>query len=488
MKRPDDLFDRESEWRSLADFLKRPGPGVQLGLVRGRRRQGKSFLLRRLAHAANGFYFQAVDGDKTQALEGFGEALGTYLGVPGGRLALANWEAAVEALLGVRSRKGPAAVVIDEFPYLLSHSPELPSIFQRAIDKSRDEPAAVRLVLCGSALSVMAGLLTGAQALRGRASLDLVVRPFDFRLSAKYWGIDDVPTAFRVHAILGGTPGYRDLLPGAPPRRVGDIERWLTAGVLNPSSAMFREAEYLLTEERSLSDRSLYQSVLTTIANGHSSQGAISAALRREQRAIQHPLRVLEEAGFVRRTDDVLRERRPIYSIVDPIVRFHNVVTLRDIARFEDRRTTEAWADSQSRFSSHVLGPHFEDLACEFALRFASPRTLGGRANHVGPAIVNDARGRSQHELDVVATAIEDSGAQRVVALGEAKHTTARRTTADLERLDRIRGIVSEKHPSATSARVMLFAANGFDRALVSAAAVRSDVELIDLERMYRGD
>lgn len=145
--------------------------------------------------------------------------------------------------------------------------------------------------------------------------------------------------------------------------------RWLAAGPLNPSSALFREDDYLLTEERSFNDRALYHSVVTTVADGRSSQGAIAAALGREQRAVQHPLRALEEAGFIVRSEDALRSRRPIYTLADPIVRFHHVVTRRDLARFEDRRTTEALASAQPRFATHVLGPHFEDLARAFTFR-----------------------------------------------------------------------------------------------------------------------
>src|SRR4051794_6778717 len=48
VKRPTELFDREQEWEDLDAFATQPGPGLRLALVRGRRRQGKSFLLRRL--------------------------------------------------------------------------------------------------------------------------------------------------------------------------------------------------------------------------------------------------------------------------------------------------------------------------------------------------------------------------------------------------------------------------------------------------------
>ena len=488
MRRPAELFDRKTEWDDLAAFATRPGSGTHLALVRGRRRQGKSFLLRRLAKATNGFYYQAVEEEKSQTLASFGAAIGKYLGIPGAGLVIDSWDAALNVLGNLPTGNGPVLVVLDEFPYLLKHSPELASLLQRAIDRSRDGGPPLRLVLCGSALAVMSSLLTGTQALRGRASLDVVVQTFDYRTAAAFWEIDDAATAFIVHSVLGGTPGYRDLLPTSPPKKVSDVGKWLAAGPLNPASALFREDDYLLTEERSLSDRALYHSVVRAIANGNTSQAKIASALGREQRAVQHPLKALEEAGFVSRTDDALRARRPFYRLTDPIIRFHHVVTRPDHARFEERRTIEAWKDAQPRFLTHVLGPHFEDIARDFILKFASKQTVGGQPATVGPAIVNDVASRTQHELDVVAIGRNDDGLTAVLALGEAKHSKAKRTPADLARLEHIRSLVTAKDPSAESARLLLFSASGFEGNLTQQVAARNDVELINLERLYTGD
>ena len=290
------------------------------------------------------------------------------------------------------------------------------------------------------------------------------------------------------HSIIGGTPGYRDLLPASPPKRLSDVGKWLAAGPLNPASALFREDDYLLPEERSLADRSLYHSVTTAIANGHTSESEIASALGREQRAVQHPLKALQETGFVLRTDDALRARRPFYRLTDPIVRFHHVVTRPDFARFEERRTMEAWKDAQPRFRTHVLGPHFEDIARDFIFRFASSQTVGGQPATVEPALINDANARTQHEVDVVAIGRNDDGSSAVLALGEAKHTKAKRTPSDLARLEHIRNLAAAKHPSAQSARLLLFSASGFDHNLTQQAAKRKDVELINLERLYEGD
>lgn len=203
---------------------------------------------------------------------------------------------------------------------------------------------------------------------------------------------------------------------------------------------------------------------------------------------MQHPLRALADAGFVDRHDDLLRDKRPIYRLADPIVRFHHVVTRPDLARFEDRRFAEAWSDAQARFSTHVLGPHFEQLARDFTFKFASPATTGGVVARVGPAVINDQKARAQHELDVVATIRTPSGSSEVMAIGEAKSTNRVCTVADLDRLDRIRMLLADRGAAPATTKLLLFSANGFDRNLTQASVGRDDVELIDLDRMYSGD
>ena len=73
------------------------------------------------------------------------------------------------------------------------------------------------------------------------------------------------------------------------------------------------------------------------------------------------------------------------------------------------------------------------------------------------------------------------------MAIGEAKYTASKRTLADLARLDHVRALMARKHPSAASARLLLFSGSGFERHLLAEAVRRADVELIDLERLYSG-
>lgn len=496
MNKPDGVFDREQEWSDLTRFLTSPGSGMRLGVVYGRRRQGKSFLLRRLVQEAGGLYMMAVEEERRLALERFaGTAAQTLFGVPASNLVFDTWEnalrSAIVALPRVARHAGTAPVlVIDELPHILRHSPEVPSLLQLLYDESREDSSAppVRVIVCGSALAVMSELLSGAKALRGRAMLDLCLQPFSFTDTATYWGIDDPAVAFQLHAVLGGTPGYRDLIAGPPPESVDRLGQWLAGNVLDPSHALFDETDYLLREDPRITDRALYQSVLTAISRGATTPTKIGSIVGRSAQALAHPLDVLIKAGFVVRVEDILLQRRAQLRLADPIVRFQHAISSPRLAMLEDRRADEVWRASEQTFSSAVLGPHFEHLARVWTASRAAADLFGERFGPVGPTVVNDAHGRTRHELDVVALAdgqVPRTSRATVRLLGEAKHSHQRRTIADLARLDRIRDVLTGRGVDARHARLVIFARNGADSDLRAACDSRADANVVDLQMMY---
>lgn len=486
MAKPDQIFDRDREWGDLESFVVGTDMGARIALVYGRRRQGKSLVLRALTAEHNGLYHQALEEEREPALGHLGDLIAADARISGA-VTYPDWRAGFAEL--VRRAGGDRVIVLDEFPYLTAKSPELPSVIQDAFDAAQSEQSPpFRLILCGSAMSVMSELLSGQKALRGRVSVETIFKPFDFRQAAAYWGIADPRTAFLVHAVVGGTPGYRALLAGQVPQSEAAFEPWLFGGVLNPSSAMFREADYLLTEDPAISDRALYQSVLAAIAEGRSTRSAIGGVLGRDDSALRHPLLVLERASFIRRDEDLWRSKRPLLRLEDPYLRFHFAVVRRDLARFEAGLTAEAWADASGTFDSQVLGPHFEQLARTWTERYASARTLGGRPSVVGFTHVNDADARSRVEVDVVAVSGNVNADQPVVlAIGEAKGGRAAQSIADLRKLERSRAILGEK-AAVGGARLLLFSRSGFESELRKAASTRDDIELIDLNRLYRGE
>lgn len=216
--RPPELFDRLHEWDDLVGFAGDGAPGLRIGIVRGRRRHGKSFLLEHLCRLAGGAYTLALRQSRNTALERFSSQLPHALGYRLGRFE--NWVEALDSAVEALSRTStnqPPLLVLDEFPYLVAESPELPSVIQALYDQrgpAKQHPP-FKLILCGSAISVMSTLLSGDQALRGRAVIDVRMGPFRFRDAADYWQCAP-DTALLVDAVLGGAPGYRDIVGEAP--------------------------------------------------------------------------------------------------------------------------------------------------------------------------------------------------------------------------------------------------------------------------------
>ncbi|GAA1648387.1 ATP-binding protein [Saccharothrix algeriensis] len=487
LSRPPAMFDRAHEWAALSRFILDEQAGATLGVVSGRRRQGKTFLLDAACRAAGGFFFGATEATDADSLHRLGEALTEYTR-PATPIRLTSWYEAVDALLAL-GRERPVPVVLDEFPYLAKANPSLPSIIQAAYGPLRTErvESRTRLLLCGSAMSFMGGLLAGNAPLRGRAGLEMVVRTLDHRLAAEFWGLSDPRLALMVNAVVGGTPAYRrELARNDSPADAGDFDAWVTRTVLNPESPLFREARYLLAEEPDLRDTALYHSVLAAVAEGNATRGGIASFLGRKAADVAHPLDVLEDAGLMARDADAFRDNRSSYRIAEPLISFYGAV-MRPVWSQLERpgSATRVWQQAKRRFESNVIGPRFEQVCREWALYHDDAELLGGLPARVGTGVVNDAAAKAAHEVDVAVVGVSD-GAQKppLLSVGEAKWNEVM-GVPHLTRLRRIRDlIVAGGRYDTAATRLACYSGAGFTPELRSAAD-RGEVVLVDLATLY---
>lgn len=491
MDKPAGMFDRDFEWSELVRFASYQGPQATLGVVSGRRRQGKTFLLDGLCRAAGGFFFAASEATEAESLRQFGAALARFEKRPV-PYRFTHWEEAVDALMAVPASGGePLVVVLDEFPFLAKASPELPSLLQRALGpQARDGVGPVRLLLCGSALSFMGGLLAGTAPLRGRASLELVVTTLDYRLAARFWNITDPRLAVLVNAVVGGTPAYgREFVLGDTPADLADFGPWVEREVLNPGRPLFREARFLLAEEPDLRDTALYHGVLAAIAQGNHTRGGIASYLERKSTDLGHALTVLEDTGMVVREPDAFHRKRSAYRIAEPIVTFYHALMRPEWSDLErPGQGSAVWARTQATFRSKVVGPHFEQLCRTWARWYASPDTLGGQRTRVEAGTVPDPAARTSHELDLVVFGRDEGGREVVLAIGEAKWNDTV-GMGHLRRLEHIRALLaSRRKADAARTRLVLGSGAGFTEELRARAAREPGVQLLGLERLYGGE
>ena len=199
----------------------------------------------------------------------------------------------------------------------------------------------------------MRGLLAGSAPLRGRAKLELLVQPFDFRDAADFWDVLDEPElAFRLHALVGGSAGgYRAMCIDRP-RGAAEFDDWVIQRLLNPASAMFREGSALLYEEPELGDAALYHAVLGAICGGAHKRSDIAKRLGRQDSALSHPLEMLERVQLISKVNHALRSRRPLYQTTEPLIRLQHLIIRPFEARLVGRGRAYVWEQAQDTVGS----------------------------------------------------------------------------------------------------------------------------------------
>jgi uncharacterized protein len=415
--KPSRLIDRDPEWAALQRFVERR---QRLAVVYGPRRIGKSFLLDAICEAAEGRRYQAITGVAATQLADFGRELGTWLGA--GPLRLDGWADALDRLRRLQT----PLVVIDELPYLTDEAPELTGALQRYADSS-DGPS---LVLAGSAMSVMSGLIASRAPLYGRAGAVVVPAPFMGAHLRALWETDALG-ALWIDAALGGRPGYRPLVE--PP--ASDLDAWMTEELLAPGSPLLDAAEADLAEIPDPSAlRGVYRAILGAIAAGERTFSSISRVAGMPSGALSRPLAALQRAGLIERVPDPLRQRRDRYELADPHLRLWLSIIAPNRSLLQAGRAREVWPSVRdTTWRSQVLGPRWEAVVRAHLAGGSIDRV--GAVDAIGVTTVSDRDLKRAHEVDVVAQRGGD-----IVALGEAKLRAL--GGSDLARLLRIRELL----------------------------------------------
>ncbi|MFI1564922.1 ATP-binding protein [Streptomyces sp. NPDC020490] len=484
--KPETVFDRDAEWNALVAFACDDRPGAGLGVVTGRLRQGKTYLLEALAGALGGFCFGAQQAARAESLRRLGDELARHTG--SGPARGTGWEEAVEAVLALGDRRA-VPVVLDEFPELVRQSPELPSVIHTAYRRLRDtgRDNRTRLLLSGSSLPVMHRLFGAASPLRGLADLELTLRPLDFRQAARFWGIDHPRLALLVHAVVGGTPAYRryagDDAPGGP----DDFDAWVCRTVLNPGTPLFLEAHHLMQEETDHWDRALCHSALAAIASGCRTQGEIAERLGTPLTDASHCLTLLRSSGLLYGEPDAFRPNLVRLRIAEPLLAFEHGSVWPHRQALEQQDAGEVWRRARPVFDSAVAGPHFARICREWALDFADPAVFGGHPASAAHGSLPDPERRAGRdvEAEVVVRGRADGRLAPLLSVGVARWDEVM-DTPHLEHLRHLLGLLAARGEDVTRTRPACYSGVGFTPAL-RAAEADGQVVLVDPDRLYRG-
>ncbi len=195
--------------RELRQFRAHAGNPPALVVLRGRRRVGKSFLLRTALADTRLISVQAEEQPRSLQLESFAiECARVIPGTPA--LSFASWGAAFSVLEAQALAAGPLVVVIDEFQRVAVQDRGIESAVQSAWDRWDHEGIPITLVLSGSALGFMDGLFKGRKPTHGRSVYRPLLLPLSYRDVSPFGpeGASSIEILERF-SVLGGTPQYQ---------------------------------------------------------------------------------------------------------------------------------------------------------------------------------------------------------------------------------------------------------------------------------------
>ncbi|MCR5491970.1 MAG: hypothetical protein K6F32_07580 [Bacilli bacterium] len=367
---------RVAELNALREFYGAKGFG--LAFVYGRRRIGKSALLRESLRGikdAKPIYWQAERVDEKMNTSSFLSAVSQATGQSYG--AYPRFIDALKAVLE-RNKDGRIVIAIDEYPYLKRYIKGLDSSMQALID-GNGESSQAKIVLCGSYLSSMRdseGQNNGP--LRGRSKLSINLRPLTYLEAREMVPEATIEEAFQIYALFGGIPYYISLYN---PRK--SFKNNVTSLILSDLGTLRNEPSIVLEE---LSDGTSANLVLQNIATGahdfrriHQKAGLNSTA------ATSYVLSRLADMSLVRK-EKMIGTNDFRYYLADPfLIFYYRFIFLRQSEIFlygEDAYFEEA---IKPIWQKDVLPHRYEDLCAEY-LALASRYGQGIRFVELGKA------------------------------------------------------------------------------------------------------
>lgn len=350
------FYNRTLEQQRLLDALSRRTR--QFIVVYGRRRAGKSTLLRRLL-TGNDVYFQASQTTSAYQIERFAETLGSkFPALLGARYN--DWAALLAAVNSFTRER--FTLVIDELPYLVESDPELPSLLQRFVD--RREEMAFDLIVCGSSQQMMRVMVISATApLYGRANEVLKIQPLPASYLSERLPESTPSELVMEYATWGGIPRYWELR--AEYDNYDDAVRQL---VLQPTGVLHEEPSRLLLEEM----RNTVQSstLLALVATGVHRPSELGGRMGKPSTDLSRPLQRLIDMGYLYRElpyGTTAKQRKgSLYKVADPFLRFHYHFVYPNLSQLTPSRVDSAW-ERLSKNLPHFIAPQWEIL-CQRAI------------------------------------------------------------------------------------------------------------------------
>jgi len=396
------FVDRIEESERLKKAL--TGDETSFVVVYGRRRLGKSTLLKRVLADGDIYYI----ADQTEAKHQR-EVLATMIGsvIKGfDSVFYPNWDSLLDTL-NSRIEKS-FTLCIDEFPYLVAACPELPSILQKKIDSKQLK---YNLVVCGSSQQLMYGMvLDSTSPLYGRANVILKITPIKLPYIQPALNCSDIE-AVEEYAVWGGVPRYWELMEGE-----GSLMDAIKNNLLSVNGTLYEEPLKLFKDD--INDIVRTATIMSYVGLGANKLSEIAGRCGEVSTNLSRPLGKLITLGYLEREipfgEDEKNSKKSLYKISDPFMNFYFRFIVPNRSFIELGRLNPILNNFDNEFSAYVS--HYWEKLCREAV---SGNEIDGITYSIARRWWGSVSRTEKIELDIVAESLDN----KYLLVGECKWT-----------------------------------------------------------------
>jgi AAA+ ATPase superfamily predicted ATPase len=309
INRTEELKTLEDKWQSEAS---------ELVIIYGKRRVGKTELIKQFGAQKDFIYFLADKRSTADQLKEFGRIVGQFF--RDDILTKNGFSDWIEAFQYLSNTKKHFVLAIDEYPYLVESDSATSSLFQKGWDMYLKDSRTF-LILSGSSIAMMESeTLIQKAPLFGRRTGQILVEPLTFRQAHQFYPDLDFHEFMKVYAITGGMPAY--LLQFDQKL---SLEENIEKRIFSPTEFLFNEVEFTLKDE--LREPKNYLAILRAISWGKRKFGEITNETGLDKSILTKYLGVLERLHLIDKEVPVTelhpgKSRKGLYRIKDNFFRF----------------------------------------------------------------------------------------------------------------------------------------------------------------------
>jgi len=461
------FIGRDGELNSLNERYS--NPHYECAVIWGRRRVGKTELIKEFVRGKRCIYFTAVEGTEQKNLDLLSLAIFNGLDKKV-RTVAPVFRTFSECLdyIYVKAQEDKLVFIIDEYPYLAASEKSTSSILQQYIDH-KFQDINIMLVLCGSSMSFMEKQVMGNKSpLYGRRTCQYKLLPFDFKTSTLFHKNFNKQEQAIIYGITGGIPKY--LLQIKDNK---DLKTNIVDNFFSPDSLLFEEPNNLLKQE--LREPSVYNALITAIATGSSKLNEIATKTHMPTSSCSVYLNSLLELNIIRKELPILHSptsKNTIYRLNDGMFRFWYKFVYGNLSEINMGQGATVYEEIEGQLAS-FMGETFEDICKQYLWQENLANRLPFRFKECGRWWGNNPIKKTTQEIDLLAYGLEKDK----VLFAECKWTSEPVGSQVLDAL-----IDKASIFNYTNKYYLLFSKTGFKKEVTNKA--NDHIILINLQNM----